>query len=156
MDVVETSIRGLLIVEPNLFGDARGFFMELYQAERYATSGIAQLFVQDNLSRSSRGVLRGLHIQNPRPQGKLVTVLHGAVLDVVVDVRVGSPTFGKHVAVEINDKVRRILQLRRRDGTEMERPSARHRLGRQRAEGLDPRCGGLHLGATRRTTSEVW
>lgn len=113
MDIVETAIRGLLIVEPKLFGDARGFFMELYQAKRYATSGIAQLFVQDNLSRSSRGVLRGLHIQNPRPQGKLVTVLHGAVLDVVVDVRVGSPTFSKHIAIEVNDKNRRQLWIPR-------------------------------------------
>jgi dTDP-4-dehydrorhamnose 3,5-epimerase len=113
MDVIETSIRGLLIVEPTLFGDERGFFMELYQAERYAVGGIVQCFVQDNLSRSSRGVLRGLHIQNPRPQGKLVTVLHGSVLDVVVDVRVGSPTFGNHVAVELTDKNRRQLWIPR-------------------------------------------
>ena len=94
-------------MEPKVFGDSRGFFTELYQADRYAKSGIPAGFVQDNLSRSARGVLRGLHIQNPKPQGKLVTVLQGAVLDVAVDVRVGSPTFGRHVAVELNDQNRR-------------------------------------------------
>src|ERR1700693_4753988 len=107
MNVIETAIPGVLIVEPKVFGDARGFFMETYQADRYAESGIARRFVQDNLSRSGEGVLRGLHIQNPKPQGKLVTVLRGSVLDVVVDVRVGSPTFGRHVAVELNEDNRR-------------------------------------------------
>jgi dTDP-4-dehydrorhamnose 3,5-epimerase len=109
MNVMATSIPDVLIVEPKLFGDARGFFMETYQAERYAESGINVRFVQDNLSRSARGVLRGLHIQNPRPQGKLVTVLRGAVLDVALDVRVGSPTFGAHVKVELNEENRRQL-----------------------------------------------
>src|SRR5437016_1175976 len=107
MNVIETSIPEVIIVEPKLFGDSRGFFTELYQAERYAQSGIPGRFMQDNLSRSARGVLRGLHIQNPRPQGKLVTVLNGAVLDVAVDVRLGSPTFGRHVKVELNDHNRR-------------------------------------------------
>jgi dTDP-4-dehydrorhamnose 3,5-epimerase len=107
MNVIETSIPGVIIVEPKVFGDSRGFFTELYQAERYAQSGIPGRFVQDNLSRSARGVLRGLHIQNPRPQGKLVSVLNGAVLDVAVDVRLGSPTFGRHVKVELNDQNRR-------------------------------------------------
>jgi dTDP-4-dehydrorhamnose 3,5-epimerase len=107
MNVIETSIPGVIIVEPKVFGDSRGFFTELYQAERYAQSGIPGHFVQDNLSRSARGVLRGLHIQNPRPQGKLVSVLNGAVLDVAVDVRLGSPTFGRHVKVELNDQNRR-------------------------------------------------
>jgi dTDP-4-dehydrorhamnose 3,5-epimerase len=96
-----------LIVEPKIFGDARGFFLETFQVDRYAANGIGQRFVQDNLSRSAKGTLRGLHFQNPRPQGKLVTVLRGAVRDVAVDIRVGSPTFGRHVAVELNDENRR-------------------------------------------------
>src|SRR5579871_7040117 len=107
MNVIETAIPGVLILEPELFSDARGFFMELHHEGRYAAAGIDCRFVQDNLSRSSRGVLRGLHLQNPRPQGKLVTVLRGAVLDVAVDVRTGSPTFGKHVKVELTDENRR-------------------------------------------------
>jgi len=107
MNVIETAIPGVLIIEPKIFGDNRGFFTELYHANRYAESGVATTFVQDNLSRSARNVLRGLHIQNPKPQGKLVTVLKGAVLDVAVDVRVGSLTFGKHVKVELNDENRR-------------------------------------------------
>jgi dTDP-4-dehydrorhamnose 3,5-epimerase len=113
MNVIETAIPGLLIVEPKVFGDARGFFMELHHEDRYAGSGTAQRFVQDNLSRSVQGVLRGLHIQNPRPQGKLVTVLRGSVLDVAVDVRVGSPTFGRHLAVELNEENRRQLWVPR-------------------------------------------
>lgn len=113
MNVIETSIPGVLIVEPKLFGDARGFFMELYHEDRYAGGGIARRFVQDNLSRSSQGVLRGLHFQNPRPQGKLVTVLRGCVLDLAVDVRAGSPTFGRHVAVELNEENCRQLWIPR-------------------------------------------
>src|SRR5580704_4056609 len=107
MNVIETAIPGVLLVEPKLLGDARGFFMELYHEDRYAKSGISQRFVQDNLSRSAQGVLRGLHFQNPRPQGKLLTVLRGCVLDVVVDVRAGGPTFGRHVAVELSEGNRR-------------------------------------------------
>jgi len=113
MNIIETAIPGALIVEPKLFGDARGFFLEMYQADRYAGSGIAPRFVQDNLSRSAQGVLRGLHFQNPRPQGKLVTVLRGCVLDVAVDMRAGSPTFGRHVAVELNEDNRRQLWVPR-------------------------------------------
>ena len=107
MQVIETSIPGVLIVEPKVFGDSRGFFFELYRTDRYGKNGISGTFVQDNLSRSARDVLRGLHIQNPKPQGKLVSVLKGAVLDVAVDVRVGSPTFGRHVKVELNEENRR-------------------------------------------------
>jgi dTDP-4-dehydrorhamnose 3,5-epimerase len=107
MDILKTDISEVLIIEPKLFGDSRGFFTELYQADRYGKHGIPAQFVQDNFSRSARGVLRGLHIQNPRPQGKLVTVLRGAVLDVAVDVRIGSPTFGRHVKVELNEQNRR-------------------------------------------------
>jgi len=107
MNILKTEISEVLIIEPKLFGDSRGFFTELYQTERYGKHGIPAQFVQDNFSRSARGVLRGLHIQNPRPQGKLVTILRGAVLDVAVDVRIGSPTFGRHVKVELNEENRR-------------------------------------------------
>ena len=107
MNILKTAISEVLIIEPKLFGDNRGFFTELYQADRYDKHGIPAQFVQDNFSRSARGVLRGLHIQNPRPQGKLVTVLRGAVLDVAVDVRIGSPNFGRHVKVELNEENRR-------------------------------------------------
>lgn len=107
MNVVETEIAGVLIVEPVVLGDRRGFFLETYKADRYAAAGISGPFVQDNLSRSAYTVLRGLHLQNPRAQGKLVTVLRGRVLDVAVDVRRGSPTFGKHVAVELSEQNRR-------------------------------------------------
>jgi dTDP-4-dehydrorhamnose 3,5-epimerase len=113
MNVTETEIPGVLVIEPKVFGDNRGFFAELFQTDRYAKYGIPKHFVQDNLSRSARGVLRGLHIQNPNPQGKLVTVLRGAVLDVAVDVRVGSPTFGRHVKVELTDENRRQFWLPR-------------------------------------------
>src|ERR1700720_3580016 len=99
MKVIETDIPDVLIIEPKIFGDQRGFFTETFQAERYAAAGIKRSFLQDNLSRSSYGILRGLHLQNPRAQGKLVTVLRGRVLDVAVDVRRGSPTLGQHVAV---------------------------------------------------------
>lgn len=87
--------------------------METYQMARYAAAGISRTFVQDNLSRSSRGVLRGLHLQNPGAQGKLVTVPAGRVLDVAVDVRLGSPNFGQHVAVELTDQNRRQLWIPR-------------------------------------------
>jgi len=107
MKVIQTALPGVLIIEPKVFRDSRGFFMELYEAGRYARSGIQGTFVQDNLSRSARNVVRGLHLQNPNPQGKLVTVLKGAVLDVAVDVRVGSPTFGQHIKVELNEENRR-------------------------------------------------
>jgi dTDP-4-dehydrorhamnose 3,5-epimerase len=107
MNVIKTTLPGVLIIEPEVFGDSRGFFTEIYQADRYAASGIEQRFVQDNLSRSVKNTLRGLHIQNPKPQGKLVTILRGSVLDVAVDLRVGSPRFGQHTMVELNDENRR-------------------------------------------------
>jgi dTDP-4-dehydrorhamnose 3,5-epimerase len=107
MKIIETAIPGVLIIEPKIFGDARGFFLETFQVERYAASGIAQTFVQDNISRSVKGTLRGLHFQQPKPQGKLVTVLRGAVRGVAVDVRIGSPTFGKHVAADLDEDNRR-------------------------------------------------
>jgi dTDP-4-dehydrorhamnose 3,5-epimerase len=103
MQVIETDIPGVLILEPKRFGDPRGFFAETFRANAYADAGLKDPFVQDNWSRSSRGVLRGLHLQNPNPQGKLVTVIRGEIVDVAVDVRLGSPTFGRHVAVTLSD-----------------------------------------------------
>jgi dTDP-4-dehydrorhamnose 3,5-epimerase len=113
MNVIQTELPEVLIIEPKLFGDQRGFFLETYQSFRYAEHGIVRPFVQDNMSRSSFGVLRGLHLQNPVTQGKLVTALRGKVLDVAVDVRVGSPNFGRHVAVELNEENRRQLWVPR-------------------------------------------
>jgi len=105
MNVTKTEIPGLLIIEPKVLGDDRGFFVETYNEKRYKEVGITGDFVQDNLSKSKKGVLRGLHYQAPPfAQGKLVTVLSGAVLDVAVDIRFGSPTFGKSVAVELTEE----------------------------------------------------
>ncbi len=95
MRVIETTLPGVLLIEPKVFGDARGWFLETFHLERYREVGIELPFVQDNLSRSSRGILRGLHLQRPHTQGKLVWVPDGAVFDVAVDVRAGSPTFGR-------------------------------------------------------------
>ena len=97
MQVIETPIAGVRILEPKVFGDARGFFVETWNQARYAEAGLPERFVQDNLSFSRRGVLRGLHFQNPNGQGKLVYVLQGEVFDVAVDVRLGSPSFGQSV-----------------------------------------------------------
>ena len=94
MNVRETIFHDVLLIEPDVFEDSRGFFMETYRENRYQDAGVIPLFVQDNISYSSKGVLRGLHFQYPNPQGKLVSVLQGEVFDVVVDIRVGSPTFG--------------------------------------------------------------
>ena len=107
MNIIPAAIPEVLIIEPTFIGDERGFFVETFKADRYAAHGIAGPFVQDNLSRSAYGVLRGLHLQHPRSQGKLVSVLRGRVRDVAVDVRVGSPTFGLHVAVELSEANRR-------------------------------------------------
>ena len=113
MQVISTDLPEVLIVEPRLFGDQRGFFLETYQLSRYVAHGILAPFVQDNLSRSGYGVLRGLHLQNPSNQGKLVSAMRGRVLDVAVDVRVGSPNFGRHVAVELSEDNRRQLWVPR-------------------------------------------
>jgi dTDP-4-dehydrorhamnose 3,5-epimerase len=94
MNVITCDIPGLVIVEPKVFGDARGFFMETWNQQRYRAAGLDWNFVQDNLSFSRRGILRGLHFQNPKGQGKLVYVLQGEVFDVAVDIRKNSPTFG--------------------------------------------------------------
>jgi len=109
MRVTPTELPEVLLVEPQVFGDARGFFFETFQAERYASAGIPRVFVQDNLSRSAKGTLRGLHFQEPRAQGKLVLVLRGAVWDVAVDVRRGSPRFGAWVGLELSEENRRQL-----------------------------------------------
>ena len=103
MKVIETELPGVLIIEPKAFGDHRGFFLETFQVERYREAGITLPFVQDNHSRSQRGVLRGLHFQKTRPQGKLVSVSRGAVYDVAVDIDPSSATYGKFVGVELND-----------------------------------------------------
>ena len=107
MMITRTEIPDLLIIEPKLFGDQCGFFLETFQVERCQSCGISDPFIQDNLSRSGRGVLRGLHLQNPNTQGKLVCVMRGRVRDVAVDVRVGSPTFGRHVVVKLSEDNRR-------------------------------------------------
>jgi dTDP-4-dehydrorhamnose 3,5-epimerase len=95
MKIESTALPGVLLIEPDVFGDARGFFLETWNRRRYRDAGLDQEFVQDNMSLSRKGILRGLHFQNPNPQGKLVQVLQGEVFDVVVDIRVGSPTFGR-------------------------------------------------------------
>ena len=109
MKRLETELAGVLLLEPRRFGDDRGFFMEMFHAQRYAEAGVAGPFVQDNFSRSQKGILRGLHFQDPQAQGKLVQVLVGAVYDVAVDIRRGSPTFGRWVGVELSADNRRQL-----------------------------------------------
>jgi dTDP-4-dehydrorhamnose 3,5-epimerase len=111
VNVIETDLPGVLIIEPKVFGDDRGFFMETWNKERYAEAGIPTEFVQDNLSFSSRGVLRGLHFQDPNPQGKLVSVLQGEVYDVAVDIRRCSPTFGKWTGVRLSSENKRQLYV---------------------------------------------
>ncbi|MBA3379091.1 MAG: dTDP-4-dehydrorhamnose 3,5-epimerase [Chloroflexota bacterium] len=106
MNILATPLAGVIIIEPKIFGDARGFFVETWQAERYAEAGLPA-FVQDNLSRSSQGVLRGLHYQEPDAQGKLVQVLEGEVFDVAVDIRVGSDTFGTWHGVTLSSENKR-------------------------------------------------
>jgi dTDP-4-dehydrorhamnose 3,5-epimerase len=102
MDVTATELPGVLLVRPRIFHDGRGTFMETWHRDRYALAGIPSPFVQDNAALSRRGVIRGLHYQYPQPQGKLVMVLLGTVLDVVVDIRRGSPSFGKWLGAELS------------------------------------------------------
>ncbi|EQB31581.1 dTDP-4-dehydrorhamnose 3,5-epimerase [Sphingobium ummariense] len=109
MNIIETAIPGPLIIEPKVFGDERGFFMESWNADRFREAGLDLNFVQDNHSRSARGVLRGLHFQNPNPQGKLVRVVAGRVWDVAVDIRKSSPHFGKWVGVELSAANKRMF-----------------------------------------------
>ena len=110
MEIIKTSIEGLLVIRPDVFRDDRGYFYESYNKERFAKEGLTMTFVQDNESKSSKGVLRGLHFQKGRDaQSKLVRVVKGRVLDVAVDIRKGSPTFGSYVAVELSEDNHRQL-----------------------------------------------
>jgi dTDP-4-dehydrorhamnose 3,5-epimerase len=112
MNIIETGVSGAVIIEPKVFGDARGFFMETFQAERYQKQAHIDLpFVQDNHSRSTRGVLRGLHFQKTKPQGKLVRVVRGEVFDVIVDLRTDSPSFGQWQGVRLSEENHRQLWL---------------------------------------------
>jgi dTDP-4-dehydrorhamnose 3,5-epimerase len=107
--IVECEIPGPLIIEPRVFGDERGFFFESWNADSFAGAGLDLTFVQDNQSRSQKGVLRGMHFQNPGAQGKLVRVTRGAVFDVVVDLRRSSPTFGKWIGVTLSAENKRMF-----------------------------------------------
>jgi dTDP-4-dehydrorhamnose 3,5-epimerase len=107
MNVITCDIPGLLVIEPKVFGDARGFFMETWNRQRYAEAGLDWDFVQDNVSLSRRGILRGLHFQNPGGQGKLVYVLQGEVYDVAVDLRKSSPTFGRSYGLTLSAENKR-------------------------------------------------
>ncbi|MBU0484154.1 MAG: dTDP-4-dehydrorhamnose 3,5-epimerase [Proteobacteria bacterium] len=111
MKAVETPLSGVVVLEPKLHGDSRGFFLETYREDTLHEFGIRARFVQDNHSRSSRGVLRGLHYQLTQPQGKLVRVARGAVFDVVVDVRSGSPTFGQWYGITLDEESMRMLYV---------------------------------------------
>lgn len=105
MNVIKTKLKDCVIIEPKVFGDERGFFLETFQADRYADLAVITLpFVQDNHSRSSKGVLRGLHFQKTKPQGKLVRVVRGEVYDVAVDLRQGSPAYGQWEAVILSEE----------------------------------------------------
>ena len=111
MKVHAGKIPGVRIVEPSVHGDERGFFMESYSRDRYAEAGIPGEFVQDNVSLSAKGILRGLHLQHPNAQGKLCFVLEGEVFDVAVDVRVGSPTFGQWEGVTLSSENKRQIYV---------------------------------------------
>ncbi len=107
MKIIETDIPGVMIIEPQVFGDHRGYFMETYQIRAFAEAGIPHTFVQDNQSRSVKNTLRGLHYQDPYAQGKLVRAVAGEVFDVAVDIRRGSPTFGKWTGVILSSENKR-------------------------------------------------
>jgi dTDP-4-dehydrorhamnose 3,5-epimerase len=111
MNIIETSLPGVLIIQPRVFGDARGFFLESWNRQSFANAGLTMDFVQDNHSRSARGVLRGLHYQLENPQGKLVRITQGAVFDVAVDIRRSSPHFGQWVGVDLSEDNHRMLWI---------------------------------------------
>ena len=111
MKIIETSLPGVLVIEPKVFGDKRGFFLESFREDVLQEAGINAHFVQDNHSRSKQGVLRGLHYQLNQTQGKLVRVATGAVFDVAVDVRFGSPNFGKWYGTELNEDNMRMMYV---------------------------------------------
>lgn len=104
MKVYQTPLEGVVLFEPRVYGDERGFFLETWRMEQYHSAGISEAFVQDNHSRSEKGVLRGLHFQLHHPQGKLVSVIRGEIFDVAVDIRQGSPTFGQWHGTVLSDK----------------------------------------------------
>lgn len=111
MNVSETNLPGVLVIDPDVFSDCRGFFLEGFHVEKYRSIGIEESFVQDNLSRSTRGTLRGLHAQRLNPQGKLVSVTKGAVFDVAVDINPESATFATWFGIELNDENHRQLWI---------------------------------------------
>ena len=111
LNIRETNLPGVLIIEPKVLGDDRGFFMETYRIDAFRAAGIAEEFVQDNHSRSSRGVLRGLHYQEPGAQGKLVRCTRGALFDVAVDIRRGSPSFGRWFGIELTEANKLMLWI---------------------------------------------
>ena len=112
MEIIKTSIEGLLIIKPRIFGDDRGYFFESWSEQSFAEVGLDLDFVQENQSLSSKGVLRGLHFQNPPfAQGKLVRVIKGSVLDVTVDIRKNSPTYGKHFSIELTEENKTIFWI---------------------------------------------
>ena len=111
MDIKETNLPGVLILEPKVFTDDRGYFLETWNSTRYEQAGIPGPFVQDNISFSKQGILRGLHFQYPQSQGKLIQVLSGEVLDVIVDIRVGSPTYSQWVAEVLSESNHRQMYV---------------------------------------------
>jgi len=112
MDIIKTPIEGLLVIRPKVFGDKRGYFFESWSKDTFEKNGLDFDFVQDNQSLSGKGVLRGLHFQNPPfAQGKLVRVIKGAILDVSVDIRKDSPTYGQHLSVELSEKTKTIVWI---------------------------------------------
>ena len=112
MKILQTELPGLLIIEPDVFRDERGYFCETYNQEKLSQLGFNQTFVQDNESMSSKGVLRGIHFQKPPfAQAKLVRVVRGSIIDFAVDLRKGSPTYGKYKAVELDSETKRMLYL---------------------------------------------
>ena len=112
LEVIKTELEGLLIIKPKVFGDERGYFFESYNEDTYHKAGIDLLFVQDNISKSKKSTIRGLHYQvGDKAQGKLCKVIYGKVLDVAVDIRFGSPTFGKYYSVELNEETKNQLWI---------------------------------------------
>jgi dTDP-4-dehydrorhamnose 3,5-epimerase len=111
MNIIQTALTGVIIIEPRVFGDERGFFMETWQQRRYAEVGLPERFVQDNISLSRHSILRGLHYQHPQGQGKLVYVLQGEVYDVAVDIRTGSPSFGRWEGATLSAENKRQLYI---------------------------------------------
>ena len=103
MEVSETDLNGVLIIKPQVFGDKRGFFKEIYHSEKYLEAGINLNFIQDNYSRSTKGVLRGMHYQKTKPQGKLIQCLRGEIFDVIVDINKESKTFGRYISTNLTE-----------------------------------------------------